>query len=85
MNEIIEKIILWYEENSITPDIHFYSELGGIWLILKLHKGKYSIARAFYVPNGVLCVNNWRRGLCDKELELFLEEAKEGLERKLKE
>lgn len=81
MNEIIESIIQWYEENHITPDIHFYSELGGIWLRLKLSKGKYCIAREFYIPNGVLCVENWRRGYCDKELELFLKDAKEGLEK----
>lgn len=81
MNEIVEKIIQWYEENHITPDIHFYSVQGGIWLVLKLSKGKYNIANEFYIPNGVLCVENWRRGLCDKELELFLKEAKDKLEK----
>jgi len=79
MNDIIEKLIQWYEENNIIPDIHFYAQSGGLWLNLKLCKGKYRIAREFYIPNGVLCVNNWRRGLCDKELELFLEDAKEQL------
>ena len=79
MNEILRNLIKWAEENKISPEIYFYSELGGIYLVLKLHKHGKCIAHDFYVPGGVLCLQNWDRFPIEEEVNCFIEKAKEEL------
>lgn len=87
MNEIMEKLIQWCADNNYGVDISIHGSMGGLWLTLTLSHSRYNkqkrkyenlhLQHAFYIPNGVLCVENWQRGRCDLDLENFLEEAKE--------
>ena len=76
LNEIIMATIEWIKENDIVPEIIFYPVCGGIHLILKLCKGGNHMSHEFYIPGGVLSVENWKRGHCDIGLDIFLENAK---------
>ena len=76
MNEIIRSLIKWTEENEMTPEIYFYCEMGGIWLKLKLYKHGKCIAHDFYVPGGILCLQNWDLFPMEDEVNCFIEEAK---------
>lgn len=80
MNDIIKDIIQWVEDNGMIPDIHFYSECGGIYLILKLSKRGKSLQHRFYIPGGVLCVSNWDMKINETELNYFISKAKEELQ-----
>lgn len=89
MNEVFEKLIQWCADNNYGVDISLHGKMGGLWLTLTLcrsrwnkHKREYEnvrLSHAFYIPNGVLCVENWKRGSCDKELDCFISEANEKL------
>lgn len=76
MYEILKEVIKWYEENKLTPEMYFYSQQGGIWLMLKLHSHGKCIAHEFYIPGGVLCVSNFESRLMEEEVKMFIEEAK---------
>lgn len=80
MNEIIRSLIKWTEENKIVPEIYFHAISGGIYLVLTLRKHGKCISHEFYIPGGVLCVQNWDIVPMEEELNCFIEEAKLGLE-----
>ena len=82
MNEILRSLIKWTEENEIIPEIYFTCECGGIWLNLVLRYHGKKIKHEFYVPGGVLCLNNWDMFPTEEEVNLFIEEAKEELLKK---
>ena len=79
MNDILRSIVKWAEENKIVPEIYFQSISGGIYLVLTLHKHGKAISHDFYVPGGVLCLQNWDMFPMDEEVNCFIEEAKRGL------
>ena len=79
MNEIIRELIIWTEKNHIMPEILFYSELGGIWLRIKLRRKGKTIQREFYFAGGVLSIENWDLFNNSESLEQFIEEAKKDL------
>lgn len=89
MNEILEKLIQWCADSNYGVDVAIHGRMGSIWLTLTLtytrwNKDKQaletvSLQHSFYIPNGVLCVENWRRGQNDRELEEFLKEANREL------
>lgn len=79
MNEIIRSLIQWTEENEVIPEIYFTAQFGGIWLNLKLWYHGKCIAHEFYVPRGVLCLQNWDMFPMEEEVSCFIEEAKAGL------
>jgi hypothetical protein len=82
MNEILRSLIKWTEENEVIPEIYFMAISGGIWLTLKLHYHGKCIAHEFYVPGGVLCLQNWDMFPMEEEVNQFIEEAKTALLKK---
>jgi len=76
LNKIILSTIEWITRYDIIPEMMFYSVSGGIFLTLKLRRGNNHMAHRFYIPGGVLSVENWKRNQCDIELDIFLENAK---------
>lgn len=82
MNEILRSLIKWMEENEVVPEIYFTAISGGIWLNLKLHYHGKCIAHEFYVPGGVLCLQNWDMFPKEEEVNQFIEEAKTALLKK---
>lgn len=82
MNEILRSLIKWTEENEVVPEIYFTAECGGIWLNLKLHYHGKCIAHEFYVPGGVLCLQNWDMFPMEDEVNSFIKEAKTELLKK---
>lgn len=79
MNEIIRSLIKWTEENELVPEIYFTAECGGIWLNLKLRYHGKCVAHEFYVPGGVLCLQNWDMFPMEADVNGFIEEAKAEL------
>ena len=79
MNEILRSLIKWTEENDIVPEIYFTAVCGGIWLNLILRKHGKCMQHAFYVPGGVLCLQNWDMFPMEEEVNCFIEEAKTAL------
>lgn len=82
MNEILRSLIKWTEENEVIPEIYFMTECGGIWLNLKLHYHSKCIVHEFYVPGGVLCLQNWDMFPMEDEVNSFINEAKTELLKK---
>ena len=79
MNEILRSLIKWTEENGIVPEIYFTTKSGGIWIILTLRKHGKCMQHAFYVPGGVLCLQNWDMFPMEDEVNCFIDEAKNAL------
>ena len=79
MNEIIRSLIKWTEENEVVPEIYFTAECGGIWLNLKLRYHGKCVAHEFYVPGGVLCLQNWDMFPMEEDVNGFIREAKAEL------
>ncbi len=77
MNEAIERLIDWCATYGWGVDLWMHGSMGSIWLTVTLSYGTKKLSHCFYIPGGVLCVDNWRRGQCDVELDHFLEEANE--------
>ena len=85
MNEILRSLIKWTEENGIIPEIYFTSISGGIWLNLALRYRGKCMKHEFYVPGGVLRLQNWDMFPMEKEVNCFIEEAKTKLMKKSEE
>ena len=79
MNEILRSLIKWTEENEVIPEIYFMAECGGIYLVLKLRYHGKCIAHEFYVPGGILCLQNWDMFPMDEGINRFIEDAKKKL------
>lgn len=84
MHAIIRRLINWTEKNKMLPTISFAFIRGGIYCVVKLSKNDKSIEHMFYIPGGCLTLGNWDTtySLNEKEIEDFIEEAKEKLEAK---
>lgn len=79
MIEILQSIVKWTEDNELIPEIYFQAISGGIWLVLKLRYHGKCILHKFYIPGGVLCLQNWEMFPHDEEINAFIREAKERL------
>lgn len=79
MNEIFREIIKWTEENQVVPEIYFQCECGGIYLVLILRYHGKCMEHDFYVPGGVLCLQNWDMFPMEEEVNDFIAEAKNYL------
>ena len=79
MIDILKSIVKWTEDTGLIPEIYFQTISGGIWLVLKLqHHGK-CLQHEFYIPGGVLCLQNWEMFPYDEEINQFIQEAKKIL------
>ena len=79
MNEIIESIIKWCNENDYHGvNIRIGYFMGEIFLNLKLFLNDKCIDHEFYI-GGTLNVNNWQEYRNDLELNEFLKEADKKL------
>lgn len=76
MNEILRALIKWTEDNQVVPEIYFTSACGCIWLCLKLSYNGKRMLHEFYVPGGVLSLQNWDMTPMEQEVNHFIDEAK---------
>lgn len=79
MIDILQSIVKWTEDNELIPEIYFQAISGGIWLVLKLHYHGKCMGHEFYIPGGVLCLQNWEMFPHDGEINEFIREAKKKL------
>lgn len=80
MNDIIEKLIEWCEENNYCVDLSIYGRHGGIFVSITLRKYEYKISHKFYVAGGKLSIQNWRMTNNNLELLNFLKTAEDEFE-----
>ena len=75
MNEIIEQLIDWCNENHYGIKLAIYSAGGGQYLKITLGYEHRVITHEFYF-GGVMCSESWKEYNRDIELREFLKQAK---------
>lgn len=81
MNEIIEMLIQWCDNNGYLVDIQIEPAIPSYAVYVTLKKGQFRYKHEFYMAGGVFCLNRWRDFPRELEIEAFLEAAKEQFEK----
>lgn len=79
MTDILKNIVKWTEDTGLIAEIYFQAINGGIWLVLKLQRHGKHLQHEFYIPDGVICLQNWEMFPYDEEINQFIQKAKEIL------